>query len=59
MFGFPCLFRLLADNENKLKVLCVSAVNSPFPCAAEKAESAEKSSQESKKCGISSTEGLV
>jgi hypothetical protein len=32
MFGVPCLFRLLADNENKLKVLCVSAVNSPFPC---------------------------
>src|SRR5207247_1996795 len=52
-----CFVRLLT--EQKLKVLCVSAVNSPFPRVGckEGRVRREKSLQKSKKLAVSSTKG--
>jgi hypothetical protein len=55
MFGFTCFVRLLT--EQKLKVLCVSAVNSPFPPVLQEGRGRrEKPSQKTKKPGINSTD---
>jgi hypothetical protein len=42
MFGFTCFVRLLT--EQKLKVLCVSAVNSPFPRVLQRRQRTQRKS---------------